>query len=362
MKEKTHKGHAKAYIKVWIALLALTVVTVAVSYHDYGDWNIFVAMLVATVKASLVCLIFMHLLYDKLLDRVVFVSSFVFLAIFILLTASDELFRKEEVPVKVAETAAGGVPSQAEWDSLRAGSPELLAKGKELYAQQCAVCHGADGKGDGPAGGAMNPPPRNFADNTGWHFGQQPTAVFKTITDGSPGTGMAAFGGLGVADRWGLVQYVRSFAVNPPPDTPETVALVKLEAGSEAGAKPSQTIPIGFAIEQMAVKGAQAAANGTTPTTEPFDLGGRLYQARCAGCHGANGKGGVHVTRISVNPPVYLTTKSFAGSQAHWVKNRSAFVDLVSKGIPGSAMPGQADFTDAEWDALYDRVRSFINR
>ena len=50
-----HKPHVlpyAMYIGVWAALIVLTVVTVWVSYHDFGNMNIVVAMAVATVKAS----------------------------------------------------------------------------------------------------------------------------------------------------------------------------------------------------------------------------------------------------------------------------------------------------------------------
>src|SRR3989338_7814626 len=103
--EHKHKGHAKTYIAVWIALLVLTVITVLVSYHNFGTWNILVAMLVATIKAALVCLFFMHLYYDNRVNQVVFVSAFAFLGIFVGLTASDELFRTTEKAVVVAQEA-----------------------------------------------------------------------------------------------------------------------------------------------------------------------------------------------------------------------------------------------------------------
>src|SRR3990167_4374139 len=88
-----HGGHAKAYISVWMALLCLTAITVWVSYHDFGTYNILVAMLVATIKGALVCLYFMHLKYDNRVNQVVFISAFVFLAVFVGLTASDVFFR-----------------------------------------------------------------------------------------------------------------------------------------------------------------------------------------------------------------------------------------------------------------------------
>ena len=67
--------HKKNYINVWVALLILTVITVAAAYLNMGSpWNILVAMLIGTIKAALVCLYFMELRYDNLTNRVVFVS------------------------------------------------------------------------------------------------------------------------------------------------------------------------------------------------------------------------------------------------------------------------------------------------
>lgn len=63
-----HPGHIlpfRIYVLVFGALIVLTVFTVTVSRYDFGAWNIVVAMLVASVKAMLVALFFMHLKYEK---------------------------------------------------------------------------------------------------------------------------------------------------------------------------------------------------------------------------------------------------------------------------------------------------------
>ncbi|HLD74584.1 MAG TPA: cytochrome C oxidase subunit IV family protein [Bdellovibrionota bacterium] len=93
-----HHDHTPNYVKVWIALLILTVITVSVSYIQFGRWgmhflNILVAMLVATIKGTLVCLYFMHLKEDNRVNQVVFISAFFFLVVFVGLTLSDVLFR-----------------------------------------------------------------------------------------------------------------------------------------------------------------------------------------------------------------------------------------------------------------------------
>ena len=67
------------YIKVFSALIFLTVVTVAAARVDFGHLNTVIAFGIATVKAVLVMAIFMHLKYDDRLNTVIIGSSFFFL-------------------------------------------------------------------------------------------------------------------------------------------------------------------------------------------------------------------------------------------------------------------------------------------
>ena len=70
-------------LTILTALLFLTWVTVAVSYIDLGSLNIMVAMGVATIKAILVSLYFMHLRWDRPFNAIILVGSFLFLGIFL---------------------------------------------------------------------------------------------------------------------------------------------------------------------------------------------------------------------------------------------------------------------------------------
>ena len=66
----THEIHhpgPKTFIIVWVALTILAALTVYIAQFHFGDWNVVVAMVIASIKATIVALYFMHLKYeDKL--------------------------------------------------------------------------------------------------------------------------------------------------------------------------------------------------------------------------------------------------------------------------------------------------------
>ena len=72
---KESHNYERNYRTILVSLLILTFITVWVSYYNFGIFNIVVAMAVASVKATLVALFFMHLKYDNRTNQVVFASS-----------------------------------------------------------------------------------------------------------------------------------------------------------------------------------------------------------------------------------------------------------------------------------------------
>ncbi len=94
---------SRIYLRVFVALLLLTAITVAVSFYDLGGGrlhylNAIVAMTIAVSKATLVVLYFMHVRYSSRLTWV-FVGAGVFwLTILIVLTLSD-VFTRHWIPV-----------------------------------------------------------------------------------------------------------------------------------------------------------------------------------------------------------------------------------------------------------------------
>lgn len=95
--------------------------------------------------------------------------------------------------------------------ALAPATPPDLARGAALYAEQCAACHGASGRGDGPNAGSLNPKPVAFVDLARARqrslFG-----LYQVIGQGLEGTAMPSFAQMPAEDRWALAFYVGRFA------------------------------------------------------------------------------------------------------------------------------------------------------
>jgi cytochrome c oxidase subunit 4 len=81
------------YVKVWGALMVLTVITVAVSYVDMKQVTVLTACLIAAAKGSLVILYFMHIRFERRLYAIMIMVIFVTYAVFIGLTFVDYWYR-----------------------------------------------------------------------------------------------------------------------------------------------------------------------------------------------------------------------------------------------------------------------------
>jgi len=117
-----HHGHEEGssavYVKTLIALLILTIVTVGASYIDFGAGNIVIALFIATVKAMLVALFFMHLRYEKPVNGVIAAAGFLFLGIFLMFCFIDQDSRRDPnprnfLPLITTPAPAGAAPAAA---------------------------------------------------------------------------------------------------------------------------------------------------------------------------------------------------------------------------------------------------------
>ncbi len=149
-----HKPHVlplRIYFSVWGALLVLTYLTVAASYQDFGTWNLVVAVGIATIKASLVALFFMHLKYDERFNALIFVSALAFLGIFFILTLADTSERGSVDPIKAYEIAP--VPGRPDLEK-RLGPGE---HGMVIDTTAAASDSGKAAADSAGAAGGMNP-------------------------------------------------------------------------------------------------------------------------------------------------------------------------------------------------------------
>ncbi len=85
-----HIVPVRTYISIWLALLVLTDLTAGIAFVDLGPFNTVVALVIATLKALLVVLIFMHVKYaSDRLTKVVLVSALFWLFLLLGLSLAD---------------------------------------------------------------------------------------------------------------------------------------------------------------------------------------------------------------------------------------------------------------------------------
>lgn len=87
----------------------------------------------------------------------------------------------------------------------------VFQRGRALYAENCASCHGVAGDGKGPAAAELKPPPIAFTDKARASE-RSLFALYQVISQGLDGTSMASFAHLPSQERWALAFYVGSFA------------------------------------------------------------------------------------------------------------------------------------------------------
>ncbi len=90
-----HSDKVGHVVPIWLLggvlaiLLVLTVATVAVTKVDLGQFNLFLAMAIAVVKAAFVVLYFMHLRWDRPFNAMILIFSLALVALFIVLSLAD---------------------------------------------------------------------------------------------------------------------------------------------------------------------------------------------------------------------------------------------------------------------------------
>ena len=110
-----------------------------------------------------------------------------------------------------AEDHEHGVPAEAlAVENPIPTSDSSIAAGAATYTQFCVICHGNEGKGDGPGAAALNPKPADFSAEHVQMLSDG--GLFWFITNGSAGTAMPPWKDvLSEQQRWELVNFLRTF-------------------------------------------------------------------------------------------------------------------------------------------------------
>lgn len=152
-----HITPVRTYFAVAGLLFLFTALTVTVSRIDFGAMNLVVAIGIATIKAVLVALFFMHLFHDNKLYASFFIGALIFLGTFVILTMYDtmlrgDLYQEVDKPIRARAEIYddNGVPLLKD----KMGAHEE-GGGEEADGKQTAET-GAK-KADEPAGGGETP-------------------------------------------------------------------------------------------------------------------------------------------------------------------------------------------------------------
>ncbi len=191
----------------------------------------------------------------------------------------------------------------ASLDDVPSHAP-LISRGAELFKRECSACHGVLGRGDGPAGKALTPPPANLADR-GTLSAATPLSFYQRITIGVAGTAMPAFETrLPAGDRWALALYsstLRQQQANgtvPPTalqDFTKIAYMTDSEIMTSLGADSS-------AQQLAAVRAYQPLGDNAAITSAVFtDVRARIQHAVDLGTSGQ------HVEAANVAFDAYLT-------------------------------------------------------
>lgn len=214
-----------------------------------------------------------------------------------------------------------------------AESPALLEMGRGLFKTECVVCHGSEGKGDGTAAYLLFPKPRDLTRGIfkvrSTPTGEPPTDedLFRTITNGLPGSAMPSFVKLSEEERWALVYHVKKLA-----------GLTEM---------PERVIQVPAQVE---------------PTQELVANGRALYQKlQCWECHGQEGRGDGPLALITKDewgypaPPNNFTRGIYKGGG----RSEDIYLRFLT-GMDGTPMPSYEASISSEKEswALVHYVKS----
>lgn len=230
-------------------------------------------------------------------------------------------------------------------------SPEFskadVGRGKVLYKEYCAQCHGATGKGDGPAASGLEPKPAIHANMP---FEKLPMDyLYNVINHGGPAVGKSpnmpywglTIGRQGVAD---VIAYLKVTFKGVPDMAPT--------AGAQGGAcvQPRKTVKA--SEEFLAKSNPLPSSAGTIKAGKELFLK-TAQPAACMMCHGEQGDGKGVMGAALVPPPRNFT----CGAMMREIPDGQLFW-IIKNGSPGTGMMSFAGLPDEQVWQLVHYIRS----
>lgn len=252
---------------------------------------------------------------------------------------------------RASEQTAMRVAAQEQTTEFRSPeSPSQLERGRQIFARQCALCHGDAGDGGGRFAYLMNPRPRDFKKGkfklvTTVNRNPSDADLLRVIRRGMPGSAMPPWGHLPEADLAALVAFVKSIR--------HEAVMAELEQGVLDG-----SFETGEVAELLALRTEPGKPLVVPPETAFDDLrwfhGRRVYLEACASCHGVDGHPVPEAVKYDEDgypdPPRSFVNGIFKGG----MDGPSLYARIVL-GMPGTPMPAFEGIysTDEMWDLIH---------
>jgi len=261
---------------------------------------------------------------------------------------------RQEVPIAVPDTS--NVPEEitiqesrlvpaADVMLLSQPSDSLVQIGKKIFQTTCVSCHGAEGRGDGPASTGLNPSPRNFTSKEGWVNGPKLTSIYQTLQEGIKGSAMVAYEQFSPIEKFALAHYIRTtFVPNPPPPTKDDLTMLdQLYNLSQKRFIPAQ-IPIADA-EKLII------GENQNKLSKVKDIIARIGNDR--------------------NSAVSRLFNEITGNKEHavtvllnsdnWINNEQEFINIIVDNVNQDGFNGRVfNLSDSEWNELFNYMKSIF--
>ena len=224
-----------------------------------------------------------------------------------------------------------------------------IKEGLAIYFQNCFFCHGDALDGEGPFAHGMNPPPADFQD-PGTIAQLTESFVFWRVSTGGPGlpgesTPWDSFmprweAMLTEEERWKVILYLYDVTGWSPRTWGEEEALSEFEEEVHE----TETVEKGPEKKQDEKEGSR-----------------KIYEKRCAPCHGGNGEGEGPAADFMVPRPRDFTfgIYKFRSTMRGYTPTDEDLFNTIRYGLPGTAMPAWKQLTDEEIKGLVQYIKAF---